>query len=195
MVLMSTGKNTIKAQINTLENTPYPNHSTSSGAIATMGIAWLATRYGERTLSSARDFATEYPRIVARPTPAIKPSKTSESVTQTSNNKSPFVVASTKRSHTARGGGRMNVARPLTCEVICQHNRPNPSERARSHNRLRGEEDEGTDKRLLFIKQNARLESTNGAQNRTEAEPDRIKIPKTRCVFGEIESDSHEPIP
>ena len=43
-VLTSTGKKTIRAQISTLENKPGPNQITSSGAIATTGTAWLATR-------------------------------------------------------------------------------------------------------------------------------------------------------
>ena len=42
-VLTSTGKNTVRAQISTLANTP-GNQMISSGATAATGTAWLATR-------------------------------------------------------------------------------------------------------------------------------------------------------
>ncbi len=42
-VLTSTGKKTIRAQISTLEDSPGPNQMTSRGAMATTGMAWLAT--------------------------------------------------------------------------------------------------------------------------------------------------------
>jgi hypothetical protein len=44
IVFTRTGKNTIKAQMTTFERIPSPSQMTSSGAIATTGIAWLATR-------------------------------------------------------------------------------------------------------------------------------------------------------
>ena len=43
-VLTSTGKKTISAQISTLENMPGPNQMTISGAMATMGMACVATK-------------------------------------------------------------------------------------------------------------------------------------------------------
>jgi hypothetical protein len=43
-VLTSTGKKTISPQISTLENIPGPNQITSNGAMATIGIACVATR-------------------------------------------------------------------------------------------------------------------------------------------------------
>ena len=43
-VLTSTGKKTINAQIKTLEKMPGPNQMTSKGAMATTGMAWVATR-------------------------------------------------------------------------------------------------------------------------------------------------------
>ena len=57
IVLTSTGKKTIKAQIRTFENMPAPNQMTSSGATATIGMAWLATRNGETMRSNKRDLA------------------------------------------------------------------------------------------------------------------------------------------
>ena len=58
-VFTNTGKNTINAQMTTFDRMPSPNQMTNSGAIATMGIAWLATRYGDKAISSERDLASE----------------------------------------------------------------------------------------------------------------------------------------
>src|SRR5215207_5843167 len=55
IVFTSTGKNTINAQTTTFERIPSPSQMTSNGAIATTGIAWLATRYGDNIFSSERD--------------------------------------------------------------------------------------------------------------------------------------------
>ena len=44
IVAMATGKNTISEQMTTLLSSPVPNHKTSSGARARIGIAWAATR-------------------------------------------------------------------------------------------------------------------------------------------------------
>jgi hypothetical protein len=38
------GKNTVRLQIRIFEKMPGPNQITSSGAMATIGIDWLATR-------------------------------------------------------------------------------------------------------------------------------------------------------
>ena len=80
IVFTRTGKNTINAQMTTFERIPSPSQITSKGAIAITGIAWLATRYGDKTFSSERDLARIYPIIVANITPATRPSKISTSV-------------------------------------------------------------------------------------------------------------------
>jgi hypothetical protein len=80
MVFTSTGKKTIRAQITTFERIPSPSQITNNGAIATMGTAWLATRYGDKTLSRERDFASAYPTTVAKMVPASSPRTISISV-------------------------------------------------------------------------------------------------------------------
>jgi hypothetical protein len=77
-----------------------------------------------------------------------------------------------KRFHTVMGGGRMNVANPEIWDVICQQARPSPSESTRSQSRLPGDEDFDEGKWSMFINKSTLLESTNGAQNQTEAESD-----------------------
>jgi len=43
-VFTSMGKKTMRAQMSTLENRPGPNQMMRRGAMATTGMAWLATR-------------------------------------------------------------------------------------------------------------------------------------------------------
>ena len=79
-VLTSTGKKTISAQISTFEAKPLPSQMKSSGAIATTGMAWVATMYGARICSASRDLLSRYPSSAAVPTPAPIPASTSPSV-------------------------------------------------------------------------------------------------------------------
>ena len=80
MVFISTGKKTIRAQISTLENSPFPSQIIKSGAMATTGMAWVATIYGASTRSTSRDLLRIYPRMAAVPTPSAIPATTSISV-------------------------------------------------------------------------------------------------------------------
>ncbi len=64
----------------TFERIPSPSQMTSSGAMAMIGIAWLATIYGDRTFSNERDLARIYPTTVANETPAKSPSTISSNV-------------------------------------------------------------------------------------------------------------------
>ena len=44
IVATATGKNTISVQITSFDGSPVPNHSAMSGASASTGVAWAATR-------------------------------------------------------------------------------------------------------------------------------------------------------
>ena len=69
----ATGKKITRTAITTLELMPKPNHSTSSGASANTGTAWLSSRIGisqrctrgENTISSAQ--AAPSPVPIRRP--------------------------------------------------------------------------------------------------------------------------------
>jgi hypothetical protein len=58
IVATATGKNTMSAQMTILPVRPSGNHRAISGARARIGVAWAATRYGERTRSASRDRAS-----------------------------------------------------------------------------------------------------------------------------------------
>jgi hypothetical protein len=107
IVLIKMGKKTIKEQIRIFENNPGPNQMINNGAIATSGIAWLATRYGERNLSEAGDLASRYPRTVAQPAPKIRPMTTSKRVISKCRIRLPSETALKNRIATKPGPGRM----------------------------------------------------------------------------------------
>src|SRR5581483_6282901 len=74
MVFTRSGKNAIRAALMTLEVRPSPNHTTMSGASATLGSDWNITMYGKRKNSIGRLSATAVPSTSPRVDPAMKPS-------------------------------------------------------------------------------------------------------------------------
>ena len=87
---------------------PEPSQITSSGAMAAIGMAWLAIIYGKKIFSTTGWCARKYPLNSASELPAANPKTTSHKVISVCRNKTPDWTDIRKRLKIRDGAGRIN---------------------------------------------------------------------------------------
>ena len=92
---MVTGKNVTSTTMRTFGSSPNPNQITNSGAIATIGIVWLATRSGSTARRTGAQRSSAIAAAIASTTDSAKPTSVSTSV----GTRWPTAVA--RKSHSA----------------------------------------------------------------------------------------------
>src|SRR5712691_3414401 len=117
-VLITTGKNPIRAPISMLGRMPYPSHRRKSGATATLGSVLTKTRKGTSALDASGDHAMATPSATPAAPATRKAPTISSAVVHAcaSHGISPDVSA----RRTATGLGRMYSRMPKLVEASCQ---------------------------------------------------------------------------
>ena len=113
-VAIAIGKRVMSAQIAIFAVAPGPNQRTRSGPSARIGVDCAATRYG----LASRRAEPERPRPIPINSPSDPPSSPPVVISITVGRRWRIIVPSphawANRAATSEGGGRINVATPLT---------------------------------------------------------------------------------